>query len=134
MKKQKILLLIPLAIITGILLYTWTIILFTEIIATRRHYIATILFPVLIFLFLKKANIALPGIIFYLILGTCNLLTLTIEVSTIYYGVKIGSVSISTPPFQLLSFSLLIFVLIVNFDILINMYLDYKVTKAQRKA
>jgi len=92
------------------------------------------LFPVLIFLFLKKANIALPGIIFYLILGTCNLLTLTIEVSTIYYGVKIGSVSISTPPFQLLSFSLLIFVLIVNFDILINMYLDYKVTKAQRKA
>ena len=134
MKKQKVLLLIPLAIIAGILLYTWTTILFTGIVATWRHYMATIPLLVLIFRFFKKTNIALPGIIFYLILGTCNLLTLTIEVSTISYGVKIGSVSISTPPFQLLSFSLLIFVLIVNFDILINMYLDYKETKAQRKA
>jgi len=76
MKKQKILLLIPLAVIAGILPYTWTIILFTEIVATWRHYVAVTLFPVLIFLFFKKTNITLHGTISYLILGTSNLLTL----------------------------------------------------------
>lgn len=59
-------------------------------------------------------------------MGTCNLLTLTPAVISNSYGLRIGSVTLPTPDFQLLSFSLLILFLIINFDTLVNIYLDYK--------
>jgi hypothetical protein len=48
------------------------------------------------------------------------------------YGVRIGSVNIQTPPFQILSFGLLVLVCILNFDTIIETYLDFK-EKRQHK-
>ena len=133
MTKQKILLLVPFGIIAGFLIYSWIIILSTEVVATWRHYLAAVLFFVLIFSILKNFKWTILATIIYLILGTCNLLTLTPSVTTNSYGAKIGSIEMWTPSFQILSFGLLVLFLILNFDTLINMYLDYKETKEQNK-
>ncbi len=133
MTKQKILLLIPLTIIGGLLIYTWSTILFTDIMATWRHYLTIVLFIVLIFLFLKNFKRTILATAFYLILGTCNLLTFTPSVTFNSYGLRIASIEIWTPTFQLLSFGLLILFSILNFDTLVNIYLDYKEARGQQK-
>lgn len=126
MTKKKTLLLIPIIIIAGLIIYSWAIILFTEVIATWRHYLALALIVGLIFLFFKNFKKAIIGTGIYLILGTCNLLALTPSVTTDAYGIRIGSLKLWTPSFQLLSFGLLLLFLILNFDTLTDIYLDYK--------
>ena len=131
--KRKILILIPIIVIATILVYTWSIILFTDTSATWMHYTGLSLFTILICVFgkdLKKSIIATGT---FLILGTCNLFTLTPSITTNSYGIKIGSVEIWTPAFQLLSFGLLVFYCILNFDNLVDIYLDYKETREQKK-
>ena len=103
MTKQKTLLLIPLAIISGFLIYTWTIILFTDIEATWRHYVALGLFGTLTFLYFKNFKMAVLATGFYLILGSCNVFTLTPSVTTNCYGLKIGSLELWTPTLQIIS-------------------------------
>lgn len=129
MAKQKILLLIPMTIVAGLLIYSWAIILLTDIKATWRHYLAFGLFVVLIFLYIKSfaKSVLVTG--FYFVVGTCNLLTLTPSVTTSSYGIRVGSTEMWTPSFQLLSFGLLILYFILNFDTLTNIYLDYKDTR-----
>lgn len=134
MTKQKILLLIPLAIVGGLLSYTWIIILFTDVVATWRHYPSIALFIILMLLFFKNFKKTILATAFYLLLGTCNLLVLTPSITSNSFGVGIGSVQIWTPAFQLLSFGLLVLFAILNFDTLVNMYLDYKEVKAQQKS
>jgi hypothetical protein len=129
MTKQKILLLIPLAIIGSFLIYSCVTILSTDVVATWRHYLSFALFSILIFLFFKNNKKTLLATIFYLILGTCNLLILTPSVTTNSYGLSIGSIEMWTPGFQLLSFGLLVLLLILNFDTLVNMYFDFKEAK-----
>jgi hypothetical protein len=129
MTKQKILLLIPLTIVAGLLVYSWATILFTDVIATWRHYVALGLFAALIFLFFKSLTKSVLATGLYFIIGTCNLLTLTPSVTTNSYGLRIGSAEIWTPSFQLLSFGLLVLYFILNFDTLTNIYLDYKETR-----
>jgi hypothetical protein len=94
MSKSKKSLLVILIIIAAILLYSWSIILFTEIEATWRHYIGVILFIPLLILIKKdfKKSVLLTG--GYLFLGTCNLLTLTPSVTSNSYGIRIGSVEV----------------------------------------
>lgn len=133
MSKQKILLLISLALIAGLLIYCWIIILFTNINATWRHYLAFLLFIGLIFLFYKSLTKAVLGTGLYLIIGTCNFLALTPSITTNSYGIRIGSLELETPTFQLLSFGLLLLFFILNFDTLINIYLDYKERKHIKK-
>jgi hypothetical protein len=134
MQKQKILLLIPLFIIGGLLIYSWAVILFTEVDATWRHYLALALFGGLIFLFFKNFTKTILATGVYLILGTCNLLALTPSVTTNSYGLRIGSLELWTPTFQLLSFGLLLLFFFLNFDSLVNIYLDYKEARQTKKS
>jgi len=133
MTRGKILLLIPLAIITGLIVYTWTVVLFTDSAPVWRHYTATVFLFVLIFLFFKDFKKTVIGTGIYLIIGTCNLSALTPSVMTNSYGIRIGTTEIWTPSFQLLPFGLLLFFFILNFDALTNIYLDYKDTKQNKK-
>jgi hypothetical protein len=61
-----------------------------------------------------------------LILGCCNVLILTPSTKWTSYGIHIGSANIETPPFQLLSFGLLMLLCILNFDTLADIYFDLK--------
>jgi hypothetical protein len=133
MTKQKVLLLIPLAIVAGFLMYGWATILFTDIIATWRHYFACILFTALVFFYFKSLTKAVLATGIYLVIGTCNLLTLTPLVTSDSFGLRIFSVQIETPPFQLLSFGLLVLFSILNFDTLTNIYLDFKDAQQAKK-
>jgi hypothetical protein len=121
--KQKVLILIPLLIITGMLVYCWAIILATDIIATWRHYTGLILFCLLIFLFYRSKKIIIATGV-YLLLATCNLLVITPAIYT--YHITIG---ISLPPFQHVSLGLLVLYLILNNETIIDNYLDYKESK-----
>jgi hypothetical protein len=133
MTKKKILFVIPIIIIGGLLIYSWILFLFTDAVPTWRHYLALLLFIVLILLFVKDSKKANLGIGLYLILCTFNLLALTPSVTTNAYGIDLGSLKLWTPNFQLLSFGLLLLFLILNFDTLINTYLDFKDKKKHDK-
>jgi|SRR5215471_17205291 len=133
MTKKRILVLIPLLIIAGLLVYSWAIILFTDVIAVWQHYIALLFFFVLAFLFFRNLERATFVVPVYLLIGTINLLTLTPSVRSNSYGIKIGSVEIATPSFQLLSFLIFVLFCILNFDALVNIYLDYQETRPKGK-
>ena len=131
MKKQKIFLLIPILIIGGFLIYTWATFIFTNVVSTWRHYLSTILYFIILILFFKNQRATILAILIYLILGTLNILTLTPSVTSDSYGVGIGSVELWTPKFQTLSFALLVLTIILNFDTIVNWYLDYKDSKSK---
>ena len=133
MAKQKILLLIPLVIIGGLLMYTWIIFLSSKAVAGWRQYLSTALFVVLVFLFFKNFKASVFGAAFYLVLCSFNLLALAPSLVSNSYGLGIGSMEIWTPKFSLLAFGLLLLFLVLNFDTLVNIYLDYKEKKEQRK-
>jgi len=133
MTKQKVLLLIPLAIIAGLLIFCWMTILFTDEVATWRNYMALALFFGLIYLFFKSFKKTLLATGIYLIFGTCNLLTITPSVTTNSYGLRIGSIELWTPTFQPLSFGILVLFFVLNFDTLINIRLDYLEARRAKK-
>lgn len=126
MTKKKVLLLIPLLIIGGLIAYTWITLFGEDYTPIWRHYVALGLFVVLVFLFVKNFTKAVLATGLYLILGTCNLLTLTASTVWNSFGVNVGSAEIWTPSFQLLSFGLFVLFFILNFDTLTDIYLDYK--------
>src|SRR5205809_743137 len=103
--KNLIRILIPLMIIAALLVYCWTIILTTELLATWRHYVGLLFFIGLLFLFLKNVALATVATGVYLLLATVNVLAITGRITTNWVGFG----SVTTPPFQLLSFGLFIF-------------------------
>ncbi len=132
MSKRRIFLLIPIAIIAGFLIYTWFLILSTNLIATWRHYTGLILFaPVLYFLF-RNFKIAVLATGIYLIIGTFNLLSITTDV-LLYNGVRIISVELTTSFFQPKLFLIFIIYIIFNYDALIDIWLDYKEAQELKK-
>jgi hypothetical protein len=133
MTKKKILLLVPLTIIAGFLIYTWTTFLLTDISPSWRHYVGLSLFAAIIFMYFKTFSGTIMATSAFLLLGTINLLTLTPSVTSDSYGIRIGSVELWTPTFQLLSFGLLILYCILNFDTIVNIYLDYKEAKELKR-
>ncbi len=128
MTKQKVFLLIPLIIIAGFIVYCWTIIFATDILATWRHYVGLGLFLILIFFYFKSSKLAIIGTGLYLFLGTINVLSISAEIKTSW--LRIGQVE--TPPVQLLSLVFFILFAILNFETLIDIYLDYKETKQDK--
>lgn len=126
MSKQKVFALVPLIITAGLLSYTWSIIIFTEIEATWKHYIALLLFLILPYLQFRNFKWGLFATGIYFILGTCNLFSLTPSNLTNSYYIRLGSLDLSTPSFQPLSFGLLMLYLIVNLKTFFMIYLDYK--------
>ena len=129
MAKKNILLSIPLSIAAGLLIYCWVTIFSTNILATWRHYIALVLFIILIVLYFKSYKLTVMCTGVYFLLATFNLLSMTAIIST--SGIRIGPVL--TPPIQLLSLGLFILFAILNLDSLINIYLDYMEAKSKSK-
>jgi hypothetical protein len=129
-KRQKVLLLIPLGVITGLLIYSWTTFLLTDITATWRHYLALGLFTILVYLYFKSFEQTVIATGIYLLLATFNALSMTPQIMTSWFNIG----SIETPHFGTLSLLLLILFLVLNSDALVNMYLDQKEAKAKRKS
>ncbi len=126
--KRKICVLIPVFIISGFLIYSWTNFILRIYNPQFPHYIGLLLFiPILYFLFkdrnYKKVTIA-TGI--YLLFGLINLLSFTTAINTSSFGVKIGSTTIFSPALNGLSLLILVAYGILNFDNLLDMHLDYK--------
>ncbi|HEX9513364.1 MAG TPA: hypothetical protein VF939_22895 [Puia sp.] len=127
--KKRIISSIPFLIISLIVLYTWFEIITTEYIATWRHYVALTLVAInaaLYFVKYKKA-VLLTGII--LILATFNLLSFFTIIQTSFLGFG----SVTTPEIQLKSLLLLVIYCAINFNLLINWYLDMKEGRAKKK-
>jgi hypothetical protein len=127
MNKQKTLALIPLVLVAGLLIYTWTILLFTDAVAIWMHYVALLLFLPLAWLHFKNFKMGLLFTAIYLILGAINLFSLTPAVITSSYGLRIGEAELWSPTFQPISIVLLILYAILNFNAFITIYVDYKV-------
>lgn len=127
--RQKLFLSIPLVIVAGLLIYCWAIILSTDILATWRHYIGLGLFLIIILLYFKSTTLTIVGTGAYLLLATFNVLSITATIKTSW--ISIGPVQ--TPPIQLSSFGLLILFSILNFDQVIDVYLDFKEARESNK-
>lgn len=132
MSKQKIRILIPLLIIAGLLVYSWIIFLTTDWLPIIQHYIGLILFIPLVYYFFKnlKRTIVWTGI--YLLLGVCKFLAITPFLMRTSMGIKMGSLELGMPSFQLIPFLIFILYAILNFDQLAEIYLDYKEGKAKK--
>jgi hypothetical protein len=130
-KKRKILFLIPFCIVTLMLVYSWFIYLLWGHGFFIRHYLALFLYvPLLYFLFKEKSYkkiLVCLGI--YLLLATFNFIILLPDIESNWYGIKIATVEIRTPPFNFKIFLLFILYIILNFDSLTDIYLDYKESK-----
>lgn len=127
MKKQKIFILIPLLLITGFLMYTWVIFLFTnEMVGTWRQYTALCLFVLPAVLFFNNFKASIVATAIYLALGVFNIVSLTPAV----HSLTITVMGLSTPDFQPLALGLFILLLMLNLDTMVDMYLDYKGVKA----
>lgn len=133
MKKQKIIALLPILLISGFLINAWWVILSTDQIATWRHYVGLVLFLPIVGLFLFNYKKALLATCVFCFIGIFNLLTITPSVVSATIGKDFGSFKLVSPPFNFLSLVLLLFTVIINFDTLTNMYLDYKEEKAASK-
>ena len=129
MNKKKIPVLIPLAILGGILIYCWTTFITTDLIGTWRHYIGITMYLIIVAMLFKsiKYSTILLGV--YLLFATFSLLAITPAISTSW--IRIGPVS--TPPVQLLSLGIFILYAILNFNPLVDFYLDYKEAKDAKK-
>lgn len=129
MIKKKILLLIPLAIIAAQLIYCWITILSEDLVILWQHYSALVLFAVVVFIYFKNFTKAVISTGAFLLIGTCNGFSLTPGINTTSFRVGI----LETPPFNFLSFGLLLLFFILNFDTIVNMYLDHKEAKHAEK-
>jgi len=125
MTKKKILLLIPLAIIAGLLIYCWIAILTKDYTVRWQHVLANVLFAIVVFIYFKNFTKAIISTGVFLLMGTCNAFSMTPDINTTWF--RVGP--LETPHFNFLSFGLLILFLILNFDTMVNLYLDYKEAK-----
>ena len=126
--KTRIISAIPFLIISLVVLYTWFEIITTEYIATWRHYVALALVAInaVLYFVRYKPAVLLTGLI--LILATFNLLAFFTIIQT--SGLTI--MGVSTPEIQLKSLLLLVIYCAINFNLLINWYLDMKEEKAKK--
>lgn len=128
MTKKKILFLIPFFLVAGFLLYCWTTILTSDIIATWRHYVGLLLYAAVVVFFVKDFTKAVIGLGIFLLLATFNALAITPAITTSWLNIG----GLSTPPVQLLSLGILVLYFILNMDTLIDIQLDYKEAKEKR--
>jgi hypothetical protein len=132
MIKQKIALLIPISIVAILIIYTWVYNLTNGLFGLWKHYLTLVLFLPIVYLFFNNYKGAIIATGLYLLLGTFGLLALTPRLTTTSYFVKIVSVEIGTPQIQWWIFGLLILFLILNFEPLVNLYLDFKEKKESK--
>lgn len=130
MRKKTILFLIPFLFVAGFLLYCWTTIFTTEILATWRHYVGLVLFAPIVILFFKDFKMAVIAMGFYLLLATFNLIAVTPSITTSW--INIGSDGLQTPPVQLASLGILVLYFVLNMNTLIDIQLDYREAREQK--
>ena len=121
-KKSKIVKSLPYVILCSIVIYTWYIFLFTEYVANWRHYLLLSLLVVngIFYYYRFRSAIFYTGII--LLLCTFFILPPFKEIESSF--INIGPVPI--PWIEFWSFLILIFYICVNFNFLIDFYLDWK--------
>lgn len=127
MKKKIILTAIVLVIITYFLAETWITIFRENYIVKWQHLTGLLLFLPLPVLLFKNYKVAVLGTGIYLILGLFRLLSLTAGISTA--SITIAGMEISG--FNWLALGLLILFFTLHLDVLIDMQLDYKESKAK---
>lgn len=128
MSKKKILLAIPLAIICGILVYSFILILRTNIIPVLQYYLAAGLFIGLICLFFTSFSKTVIATCIYLFLASINIIYLFPYRNESWFSI----LGFEMPHFQVTSFGIFILFCILNFDTVVNMYLDHKQKKQIR--
>lgn len=123
---KKLINLIPFGLICLILIYTWYIILSTDIIATWRHWLALSLALVNLVVYYFRF---LFGLIFtgaFLLLACFSLLSIFPERICTSYFLKLGETEISTPGIDGKSFWLFLLYLALNTGYFIKLYLHHK--------
>lgn len=132
-KKRKLLFFIPFSILTIALIYSWYTFIFTDNVAVSSHYLGLLFFLPIIYVLYKdktlKKAIVLTGV--YLILATINLLSFLPFITTNSFGIRLGSIDIWTPRLNGFALIFLIIYGVLNFDNLVDIYLDYKEIKGK---
>lgn len=124
MTKEKKRILPIVAIVACMIAYCWFQFLSKEFSASWKHHLALDFFLAIILLTLRNIKFATVLIGIFLLLATFNFIALTAVITSHSFGIG----PISTPPVQLGSLGLLILYFVLNMDILIDIYLDYKET------
>jgi len=129
MTKRNLFTLIPLTLIAGSLVYSWVVFFTTPYGATWRQYVALALFVAPCLLFFVDYKKAVIDTLIYLLSGVFNVLSMqsTVTVFTINFFGYDNPVYIN-----LLSLVLLILAFCLNFNTLVNMYLDFKEKKDKK--
>ena len=127
MKKKIILTAVVLAIISYFLIDTWVTILRENYVVKWQHLTGLLFFLPLPVLLFKNYKATVLGTGCYLISGLFRLLSLTAGISTA--SITIAGLEISG--FNWLALGLLILFSILHVDVLIDMQLDYKESKAR---
>jgi len=128
-KRRKILLLIVLAIIGGYLVFTWVTIFSANYVARWQHYVAVLLFAIVLFFYFRNFKLALLSTGIFLLIGMLGGLSLTPDVSKSY--IRIGP--LTSPDFNELCLGLFVLNAIMNASALIDLYLDYQERKQKIK-
>lgn len=120
--KKKIINVIPYLIAALVLLYCWINIIVTDNAATLRHYITLVLMLANSILYFKsyKWAVLFTGVI--LLLATVNLLTLYAATQTFYIAIA----GVQMPEIQYWSLLLLVVYGVINYNRLVDWYLDYR--------
>lgn len=129
MTKPKALYFVSLLLTAITLTYAWVRMIISDIVPQWQHYLTLLLFGVLVFLCFRSFAKAVVGLGTYLLLATFDLLWI---VAGNYYQthlIKIGSLQLSSPPIQPMALLLLVVYGALNFNTLIEIYLDYKEAK-----
>lgn len=125
--------LIPLLIIAGFVLYTWTLVLLRWYYPSLEKGLALILLLSLFHFYFTRHKwcVVFTGI--YLLLVTFNLLSVTPATTSHSLGIGTEGRRLFTPGIQFTGLGILILYCILNFDQLTAIYLDYKEAKAKKK-
>ena len=125
---KYILLLVPLIVIAGQLIFCWWTIFSTDFIAVTKHYIGLIFSLTLLIFCLQGFTKALLVTGIFLLLGMTNLFSLTPPIISEQF--RIGPMKM--PPFQPFSTGVFFLYLVLNIVSLIQLNEDYK--RRQRQA
>jgi len=132
--RKKVISLIPFIIVCIIMLVNWMEIIFTTIVATWQHYVTLVLVTANAVCYFWRYKPALIGTGIILVLATFNLLTFYAATNTWFFGINIGGGNFAyTPGIQLWSLLILVLYGMVNFDRLVNWYLDAKDAKQAKQ-
>lgn len=125
MNKKKLIQITPFFVLTGILIYTWSMIITTDYFATIKHQIGLGLFLAVVVLYLFKFKYGIISTAIFLILASFNAIAIFPVIISSSYFVRIGKVEIATPSIQWKAMLLLILFFIFTGKYLNNLYIKY---------